>query len=936
MSGKFYSRIFQIRPGEGRIALLMFTYIFVAIAVLLMIKPTINSLFLSELGAENLPLAYLLTCLGAILSSLGYQRLLKRYRLKRIIRGTLWFSVGALVLLAVLLFTRSMGVVWLYAFYIWISLFGILVASQFWMLANLVFNVREAKRLFGFIGAGAISGGILGGYLTSLLSAAAGLSTVVLVAAVLLSLNLLFFENIWHSRIRNLGVLRQENRRKGVALNPIREIRASRHLSLLALIVAVGVLVAKLVDYLFSDLAARTIADPEELASFFGFWFSSFNLLSLGIQLLLTRRIVGVWGVGRSLLLLPAGILLAGALFFVFPELAVVIVLKALDGILKQSVNKSAFEMLALPLPLEVKQRTKYFIDVVVDSLATGVAGLFLIGMINGLDLNNYYVVGLVLLLALVWVLMIYKVRVTFYQAFRDNLGMAVAAPARRGKGQKKASMLGIMRQVLRTGEEKQRLYMLGKLAENPDPRLATEVQALLGHPSMAIRTAAIRILYYLDPQSMPTNIPALLAEQDPVMTQAVVDFLLLHANQSPGFLFEKYLEHPDPLLRQCALLALSREARDNRELASQFDLHGRLRRALAASDPGEVNSFLLRSIGAAAFRDGYPMLHKALSSDQPDQVQVAIAGAGLSMDTEFLEPLLGLLAQKDYRKAATDSLAVLGPGIAPLIAEGVRTGKWSLETCRFIPDVFKALGTQTAVDQLFRLFDAFDLGIRVEVVRALGAIRTDRPYLRFDRMKVVRRIHDECRLYQQTLTAMHSQIIGSYRNRRRGGGPVTPEEKKYRTALLDLLESRLEAGLERIFGLLGLKYPVADMQRAYQGMVSSRDSDRSRSLEFLDNLLTGTLRRRLLPILEEGSPEWGADSIPEQYEHRVPTEFECFSLLLELRDQKLVLAVLRLIEVTEDGRYRDLVDGLQAYPMPRVREAARVTMDRLRPSTAP
>jgi AAA family ATP:ADP antiporter len=54
---------------------------------------------------------------------------------------------------------------WLsYVFYIEVALFGLITTSQFWLQANLVFSSLEAKRLFGFIGAGAIAGGISGGY----------------------------------------------------------------------------------------------------------------------------------------------------------------------------------------------------------------------------------------------------------------------------------------------------------------------------------------------------------------------------------------------------------------------------------------------------------------------------------------------------------------------------------------------------------------------------------------------------------------------------------------------------------------------------------------------------------------------------------------------------------------------------------------------------
>ncbi|MGB5435488.1 MAG: hypothetical protein WBM98_06315, partial [Maribacter sp.] len=81
----------------------MFSYIFIIISVLLIIKPTVNSIFLSELGAEQLPLGYILVAAAALLSSLFYSKLLVKYQLNRIIKSTLALSIIILILLATLL-----------------------------------------------------------------------------------------------------------------------------------------------------------------------------------------------------------------------------------------------------------------------------------------------------------------------------------------------------------------------------------------------------------------------------------------------------------------------------------------------------------------------------------------------------------------------------------------------------------------------------------------------------------------------------------------------------------------------------------------------------------------------------------------------------------------------------------------------------------------
>ena len=48
------------------------------------------------------------------------------------------------------------------AFYVWGALLGILLISQFWTLANGIYDPRQAKRLFGFVGGGVMLGGMAG------------------------------------------------------------------------------------------------------------------------------------------------------------------------------------------------------------------------------------------------------------------------------------------------------------------------------------------------------------------------------------------------------------------------------------------------------------------------------------------------------------------------------------------------------------------------------------------------------------------------------------------------------------------------------------------------------------------------------------------------------------------------------------------------------
>ena len=65
---------------------------------------------------------------------------------------------------------------------------GSLLISQFWSLANDIYDARQAKRVFGFIGGGASLGGIIGAGIAGQFARAIGTNNLLLAAAVLLAL----------------------------------------------------------------------------------------------------------------------------------------------------------------------------------------------------------------------------------------------------------------------------------------------------------------------------------------------------------------------------------------------------------------------------------------------------------------------------------------------------------------------------------------------------------------------------------------------------------------------------------------------------------------------------------------------------------------------------------------------------------------------------
>lgn len=920
MLRKFIQKTFDIRSGELGVSLLMQLYIFLIITTLLIVKPTVNALFLSKLTSESLPYAFLFVALVAVGSSFFYNKALKRFSLLRIVTATLIISGLIFISLKILLSFHYFSTWLLYFYYVWVAIYAVLATSQFWVLANLVYNIREAKRLFGFIGAGAISGGILGGYLTNLLAPVIGNDDLMIIAALIMFACIPLLHIIWHKRVKNLGVFRQQQRTYASDEPSFKLILKSKHLTYIAGIIGVGVIVAKLVDYQFSDMASKAIGNSDDLASFFGFWFSTFNLTSLAIQLFLTRRIVGVWGVASTLLILPLGIGLAAILFIVFPELWAVILIKAIDGSFKQSINKAASELLVLPVPTEVKNKTKSFIDVVVDSVATGIAGCLLIFVVKGLDFEAYQVSILILILLSVWLFFIFKVRTTYFESFRENLISFTAKQTKRKKRKSKSvSTKSTIINVLENGEESEILYMLNKVNDVSDKRLKNLIIQLLDHPSNEVKAAAISNLYLLDKGTAIDKVQDLIYQRDDEVVLAAMRYLLIHTDINGLELFDAYLNHKDPYISSAALLCLAVESRDNKKLAQRYKLGLRIAKQIEhvnlPSDTHRIEETieLIQTIGYAENSRFYSYITAHFNNKNDEVIKAAIKAAGISSSPLFLDNLLDFLQHKKFRNEAISALKNYGHAIIKELIFKLNYDQIDPNSKQFIPEIIGAFGGQKAVNALFKLLRNKDLIVRLESARVLNKLKSKHPSLKFSKRDVVRLILQECKLYHRTLSAMQiqKQIFLKYEEMLTSDKDV--EEFSARNSLIDLLERRLDHGLEQIFTLLGLRYQQKDIEIAYQGIISEKQEVRANAIEFLDNLLQPNLKQTLLPLVESSTV---FNENQEADDLVAPTEKMCFEMLLKGKDQKIKLAVLYLIAQLdgENKTYIPLVKPLTKH----------------------
>jgi len=118
-----------------------------------------------------------------------------------------------------------------------------------------------------------------------------------------------------------------------------------------------------------------------------------------------------------------------------------------------------------------------------------------------------------------------------------------------------------------------------------------------------------------------------------------------------------------------------------------------------------------------------------------------------------------------------------------------------------------------------------------------------------------------------------------------------------------------LDRQLHRIFKFLGMKYPPDEIDPILAVVLEGKEEQRIHAIEFLDNILDSQLKRELIPIAESTLINRATKEKIKLFNIQVPSEFECFTKLLQRNDPKLKLAVLKLIEKTHDKKFLPLVN---------------------------
>ncbi len=840
---KILNRVFEFREGEYLRTSLMFSYLFLTIAAYITTSSARDGLFLKKLGSHQLPYVYILIAVVVGFLSPFYLRVASRVSLNQLIRYTCITAVLSFLLFWWLL--RWTGSWMYYVMYVWVSLFGAITTSQFWLLANYAFNPREAKRLFAFIGAGGVLGGIFGGSFTTYGARWFGTEQLLLWCAGFTSVCMLLAERVWSevTRLPETGRRPVEDPKTSRQTAPtsrlLKLILNSRHLTLLTAILSITVIIDSFTDYQLKYLSNHSIGSRDQLTSFFGILSVYRGGLSFFFQVFMTPLILKRLGVGVSILFLPVSLLLGSSVLALYPALWAVTWLKVSDGSFRFSIHRSGIELLYLPIPLKIKNQVKGFIDIFIDRFGVGVGGLLLLFCTSVLALSVRQLSLVVCVMVSTWLALSLIIRSEYLNSFRLALERKTIEPEDLRVRISDSAMLASLSRVLESPDERLVLYALKLLADSNSDSWLEKIPALLRHASPRVRALAIQSLARQPSRDKESLVIGCLKDSDLEVRSEVIHYLCAEDNSHSAEKILQFLRDSDYSIVGATIHCMATYRIPGSELIDEKFIEDALAEQGLQREPARVAvACALGVIPPTSSLQRYlPLL---LEDSSREVLRNAIRSAGQVASLEVLPRLIQMLADPTLRSEAREALLQYGVSTVPMLNKWLNDPVQPVALRANIPKVLALLGKQEAADVLFTNLQQPDQFLGYRVIKALNQMRVAHPELSFKHEAIDGMILEELKNYHQFALVLRTlETNGSV-------------DHRVIRLLQRTLQEHLDQKLEEVFRLLGLRYPPRDMLVAYNGIRSSQPALRANAIEFLDNLLQPDFKRLLFPILEE------------------------------------------------------------------------------------
>jgi AAA family ATP:ADP antiporter len=883
-------RFVDVRPEEQRNTLAAFGALLAITTGHTLLETARDALFLSKLPAAQLPWMYLIIVVLALALAQ-----IRRADSKTAILGVLVAAAG----LTAGFWTLASDVAsrpWvLYALYVWSGLFASWVTVQFWTLLGRAHTMTQAKRLYGFIGAGAVLGGVLGAFAARAALAFVPPRAMLLVSAALFLLAALpvLAVSIPDAAATPTSAPGQTKSSMTTGTSLLWSNAFARRILGIVLVATVAV---TLTDFLFKMRLAEQFTDTHELAARLSTFYAIVNTLALVAQLFIGPWIFRSAGVQRALFFFPVLLLgAAGGVLVTGGRLLSAVLLKAIDGTLRYSVHKTSMELLLVPIPDGTRERVKPIIDLLGVRGGQALASVAILGLVAIGAAKPMTVGAFIVTLTVLWVSIVVTIRAHYLNVFRETL-RAGGLSGNVELPELDLSTLEMLFTGLNSSRDVEVLASLELLAEQHRERLIPAL--ILYHPSRDVVLRALDIFTQRGRADFVSIADRLNGHPDRDVAAAALRARTAVAPDRK--LLEERLADRCSQVSATALVALmargwieSEEAdrRVRQVLATRsWQTAAELARAIrdigSAADAGQDTSLRAKAVSerfddlliqlareAGSFgdvaceatidaveggvtREAAPPVNLwggvALAPDMRVRLEVARAMA-VRKSPKFLPVLVGMLNRHELRATARGAIAPI-PGALDFLDEVMGQRDFARTIRMHLPRTMVLLDPDAAARKLMvHLLSEKDGAVRFKVLRGLVKLRRKNKKLLLE-TDLLRRFIDTTLDHTEELRRWRVGLAGVDDDAPPASLVGADPMRAAHHLLVDLVRDKESHATQRVFMMLELIYGE-DFETIERGLRSKKPKTRASSLELVENIVRPPLRGRILALVGDGAP---------------------------------------------------------------------------------
>jgi len=843
------SRVFEIinvRPDERKQVVLLLGKGFFLGVFLVTYQISAEALFLNNLSHLLKEALLVSGGLGMITTAL-FSFLQSRISYNVLIIGNLLFIF--IVTLAVYVLYFNLDVTFQnYVIFGMFALIGPITAVillGFWGVFARLFDLRQSKRIIGWIDTGQLTAAILTTISIPLLGTLMPdtvdyllISTVSILIALLFLVGIVAGFDLSGNKATGVQVSKEKQRVS------YKEMFKDNYVVLLSLFLLFSMVTFTFVQYSFQTVASLQYPTENELRNFLATFYLGYLILSFIMQTFVNEKIIGVYGLKVALFILPIIIgffticaLVAGNVFgfnpleapdtFVYFFLFVALI-RLFNWAIRDALENPTFKLFFMPLESNKRFDIQTKVEGVINESSRMIAGVVILALslLSFIDLLDYTYALVFLIVG--YVLIIGKL----YNQYRNKIKLKLEAQERDVDY-----------------SENSRIAMSKSL----------EAGLILSAPEKAI--FLFKLLEKINPNAVGSSINKLMRHK----SSTIRDYAQTKMNEIKGLsVSDKYVIKLNPEVGQ----------KDSKHVVSGVDLEGLLNSGsitkrriskLSRSENYEDRLYAAELLGNSEGKENISFLIELLHDAHYGVRTAAIQAAEKNHNDEIIGALVDNLSDSVYSNKAMSILERIGGrGLGAIDTCFYRTGQ-STQTMLKILQTYGRVGGNKSIKQLWNKIDYPNKVVVSQVLVSLGECGFKAGLSQISRIKFA---------IESDIGDMAWNIAAIGEINKDGHG----------LALIQAIRRENYNDLEHIYMLLGMLYDTRSIQLVKENIESGTAEGVTYAVELLDVFLSEDLKQKIIPLLDDMSESEKAKKL-EIYYPRSPLDSNTVLKFLINRD---------------------------------------------------